>query len=486
MRGAVKRAAGYVAMSAALLAPCFWQPRIQAGDLSSHVYNAWLAQLIERGQAPGLVLARQSNNVLFDLMLGGLMRAWGAAAAQRMAVGLAVLVFFWGAFALVWSWSRRRAAWALAPCLAMLAYGWVFRMGLFNFYISLGLSCGALALARQNKRWAWGAAAALWGLAYVAHPLPLAWAAGVLVYSRAAEALAPRYRPRLLAATVVGLAMAGLVLGKLFITRRGSDQFIALTGADQVWIYGKDYLAVAAAMLVLWALGFQRVIRARGKGRILLDVRLQLCVVGAASLVLLPGGVLLPGYRSGLDFLPERMSLAGAVLFCGLLASVRLPRALVGAMTALAAVFFALSYADERARNRVETRMEHVVAQLPPGQRVVSVLWDPGDRVRSLVHMIDRVCLGRCFSYANYEPCTWQFRVRAEGDSPLVASSCVDSWNMQTGRYRVKARDLPLYKVEACEAGGGLCAAPVEAGDTLGSSGLRIARIPNERHNHHD
>jgi hypothetical protein len=54
-----------------LLVPCFWQPRIQAGDLSSHLYNAWLAQLIERGQAPGLTLARQSNNVLFDLMLGG-------------------------------------------------------------------------------------------------------------------------------------------------------------------------------------------------------------------------------------------------------------------------------------------------------------------------------------------------------------------------------------------------------------------------------
>src|SRR5580693_3735768 len=61
---------GYILASILVLLPCFWQARIQAGDLSSHIYNSWLAQLIERGQAPGLALVRQSNNVLFDLMLG--------------------------------------------------------------------------------------------------------------------------------------------------------------------------------------------------------------------------------------------------------------------------------------------------------------------------------------------------------------------------------------------------------------------------------
>jgi hypothetical protein len=144
-----------IALSILLLAPCFWQPRIQAGDLSSHLYNAWLAQLIERGLAPGLTLARQSNNVLFDWILSGLMPAFGAAAAQRIAVSAAVLVFFWGAFAFVWCSSRpRKAPWQLVPCLSMLAYGWVFHMGLFNFYMSLGLCFGALALRRQPKRWA--------------------------------------------------------------------------------------------------------------------------------------------------------------------------------------------------------------------------------------------------------------------------------------------------------------------------------------------
>jgi hypothetical protein len=38
--------------------------------------------------------------------------------------------------------------------------------------------------------------------------------------------------------------------------------------------------------------------------------------------------------------------------------------------------------------------MERVVAQLPPGQRVVSALMDPNLRVFSLLHVIDRACLG--------------------------------------------------------------------------------------------
>src|SRR6202162_173985 len=102
-----------------LAVPCFWHRRIEAGDLASHVYNAWLAQLIERGQAPGLYLARQWNNVLFDLLLLKLGDLFGLAAAQKIVASLCVLIFFWGAFALLAAVSRR-PPWFLLPCLAML------------------------------------------------------------------------------------------------------------------------------------------------------------------------------------------------------------------------------------------------------------------------------------------------------------------------------------------------------------------------------
>jgi len=479
--GACGMGVGVIAFSLLLLVPCFWQPRIQAGDLSSHLYNAWLAQLIERGQAPGLTLARQSNNVLFDLMLSGLMRAFGAAAAQRIAVSIAVLVFFWGAFVFVWSNSRlqpRKAPWQLAPCLAMLAYGWVFHMGLFNFYISLGLCFGALALARRKKRWAMAAAAALFGIAYVAHALPVAWALSVFVYGRVAQALAPRRRVPLAIGALAALALVGFLLGAFFPTRRGPDQFMAMTGADQFWIYGRYYIGVAVAVLAAWALGIQHVLNTRGAARTVLDVRFQLCALSAAALVLLPGGVLLPGFRSGLDFVAERMSLAGAVLFCALLASVRLPRPLVDALAAIAVVFFLLSYADERALNQVETEMERVVAQLPPGQRVVSALADPESRVNPLTHVVDRICVGRCFSYGNYEPATAQFRVRADHENPFVVSDYGESWNIQRGGYVVKPRDLPLYNIDLCEPGSPrICIAPLRAGATLRNTGLRVAPI---------
>src|SRR5262249_12894815 len=76
----------FPAVSLLLLVPCYWQSRIQAADLSSHVYNAWLAQLIGAGHAKGLILVPQTTNVLFDLILSALFQAAGADAAQRIAV----------------------------------------------------------------------------------------------------------------------------------------------------------------------------------------------------------------------------------------------------------------------------------------------------------------------------------------------------------------------------------------------------------------
>src|SRR5437667_4942366 len=86
-------------VSTLLGVPCFWHRRIAAGDLASHVYNAWLAQLIEKGQAPGLYLAKQWENVLFDVTLLHLANFVGFPIAAKIAVYGCVLIFFWGVFA---------------------------------------------------------------------------------------------------------------------------------------------------------------------------------------------------------------------------------------------------------------------------------------------------------------------------------------------------------------------------------------------------
>lgn len=216
----------------------------------------------------------------------------------------------------------------------------------------------------------------------------------------------------------------------------------------------------------------------RGTARTFLDIRFQLCLLSAASVIIVPGSVLLPGMHHTLNVMAERMSLATAVMFCGAAASLRPRRGEVVALAVIAAVFFGCIYADERALNRVESEMARLVTQVPRGQRVISMLAEPDSRVNSLAHLIDRVCIRRCFSYANYEPSTAQFRVRADRENNIVVWQYGQSWGIQAGGYVVEPRDLPLYKIGLCDAAGRrLCITSLQAGATLKNSWLRVAPV---------
>src|SRR6516225_6615182 len=94
-------------ITALILVPCFWHKRIEAGDLPSHTYNAWLAQLIHQGQAPGLYIEFRWNNILVDHALQKLGALFGFFAAERILVVICVLLFFWGSFALISAAHRR-------------------------------------------------------------------------------------------------------------------------------------------------------------------------------------------------------------------------------------------------------------------------------------------------------------------------------------------------------------------------------------------
>ena len=281
----------YGLASLAVLVPCFWQSRLQAGDLSSHTYNAWLAQLIGMGQAPGLGMAPQHTNVLFDLLLSALFRSFGAAAAQRIAVSVCVLVFFWGAFASVAAAARR--SWALAPIFTLTA----------------------------------------------------------------------------------------------------------------------------------------------------------------AAMVVIPNSILIPGYNHQLAYVAERMSLPLGVLICAMLASLPVRLVHTAALGAVAMVFFGFLYADESRLNEFEDQVDRVVMQLPAWQRVVLSVGDSGLQVNALTHMIDRACIGRCWSYANYEPASAQFRIRVIGKTGIVADTDADANGLQNGAYVVKPNDLPMYQILLDTAG---------------------------------
>ena len=229
-----------LAVSGMVLVPCFWQRRIQAGDLASHVYNAWLAQLIERGQAPGLWIARQWHNVLFDLALHALGDRFGLAAAEKIAVSAAVLIFFWGAFALA-SAAARRAAWLVAPCLAMLSYGWTFQMGFFNYYVSLGFAFFGLALLWRSRGWEQAVVLLLVPLIWLAHPLGLVLLAGAGAWIVVAKHVSPRGQLLAGAGAVAALiAMRAYIAGR-YQAFRSLEPGYFFNGADQLLLYGPQY-----------------------------------------------------------------------------------------------------------------------------------------------------------------------------------------------------------------------------------------------------
>ena len=460
----------YIVLSIFLLAPVYWQPRVQAGDLSSHIYNAWLAQLIETGRAHGLVIVSQTTNVLFDLMLSGLFRLFGAEVAQRISVSVAVLVFVWGAFRFI-SAAGGRAAWHLLPCIAMLAYGWVFHMGFFNFYLSMGLCFWVLALSWEWRARSVAIAAPLLCLAYLAHALPVVWTVSLLAYQWLARKMSPRARVYITAGCLLGMVVVQILVEHSTFTRWSVQQIRMTSGADQLWVFDGKYYMVLVGLLVVWTLLFLDLLKDSGV-QVVASIPFQFCVISAAVVFILPSTILLPGFHQSLVYIAERMSLGVGVCVCALLAAAH-PRVFHRhAMVAVAVVFFGFLYRDEKILNAIEDRMDRVISQLPAGQRILSGVDDPYLHTFGVTHMIDRACLGRCFSYANYEPSTAAFRIRAVAVNPYVTAKYEDSWRMQTGSYVVQEQDLPMLQL-VLDEGGRMVVRGLKAGTPCGSTSLK-------------
>ena len=454
----------YGGLSLLLLVPCFWQPRLEAGDLSRHIYNAWLVQLIEAGRLQGLTVATQTTNLLFDLILSGLYRILGAEMAQRISVSIAVLVFVWGAFAFVSKVSGRRP-WHLLVCIAMLAYGWVFHMGFFNFYLSLGLCFWAMALVWEDgRRWKW--ALPILALAYVAHGLPVVWTGCLLLYLWLARHIPARRHAWLTLGALTVMVGAHWMLDRHLVTRWTPLQVVSTTGLDQVWVFDMKYYYVLIGLLVVWGLMFLDLVHTAGPRKVAASLPFQICIMSALGVFIMPSTVAIPGFQHSLVYIAERMSLGVGICVCALLGMAQARAVVRYGLAVVAILFFGFLFRDERALNSFEDRMQDTVAHLKPGTRVLSGVEDNGIRVFALTHMIDRACLGRCFSYANYEASTAQFRVRAMSENPYVAFRYRDSYQMQQGKYVVQAGDLPMYKVDL--ENGRLVIRTLEAGNPCG------------------
>jgi len=465
-------------LSATVLVPCFWHKHIEAGDLGSHVYNAWLTELVHRGQLAGLTIVPQYNNVAFDLLLSALGKIVNWTWAEKLAVSFCVLIFFWGTFGLIAA-AARRPPLLLTPLIAIVSYGWTFQQGFINYYLALGLSFFALAILWKGNRIDRISVLLLVPLIFLAHPLALVWLAGAGGYAVLAERL-PRHRIFLFAAATLLVISTSFYVQRHYSVYHSTKPPYLYNGADQIVLYSRAYKLIAFALVafVLLALANEVATRRddpeiRGTGGILLQLYLTL----QSLLLVLPEGVFVPGYKAPLTYLPDRLTTLSAVIICGLLGLMRPRRWHLLVYGTAAALFFSLLYRDTGIINEMENQSDRLVGSLPFGQRVLFTIADGGLRL-NIGHIVDRSCINHCFSYGNYEASTGQFRVRAAPGNAVVMSRVPDVWRMEIGLYDVRAEDLPAYEIYQCgEKGRQVCLRSLEAGEKNNPQ-LRIQGSP--------
>lgn len=424
--------------------------------MSSHIYNASLAINLENNPVPGISITKQSSNVLFDLALAALIPRVGVNATQRIAVSICVLIFFWGSFLFVRAASGTDPWW-LVPSLAMLTYGWVFHAGFFNFYLSLGLCLFALALAWKRQPVQLGLAAGLLAVAWVAHSLPVFWSIAIFAGIALARAF-PRY---FFGAGVVVLFAVRWIAEALHPVAWSWKQIFNMTGADQFVVFGFPFAVLAIVMLLLWLTMVINRLNSEG-----FTPELKLLALLAVALIIFPNAAQFENENVALGFVPHRLSLTVAILVCVVIArepAVAWQQAL---MWLLMFSYGTLLFIDTGNLDVQESRLvEALKTQSGHPRFVLAAAHPPASRANMLTHMIDRACIDLCFSYANYEPSTLAFRIRATARNPIVAFNYDDSLAMQSGEYSVLPEDLPLLQVNLCPDP---VIQPLKAGDIAG------------------
>jgi hypothetical protein len=463
------------AISAGLLIPCFWQRRIEAGDLASHTYNAWLAQLVTQGKAPSLYTVWQWTNLLFDLLLLYSAKVFGFVWGPKLAVALCVLVFFWGVFGFA-AVASLRVPWVLAPWMAMLTYGFTFNMGFFNYYLSIGWACWALAFCwRAKGGGAWLLGAAFLCLAVLAHPLGSLWCVGTFVYVSLRKRLS----------WPIGLVMPATAIA-LFVavnwvlrhsTRLGvawpGEPFYFWNGTDQLEMYSGRFRWIAMACLAIAAVWILREFFSRDESSGVQKQRalfLELYLLAFFITCLLPQDLRPDPTGPWMGILVARLTIVTAIFGLCALNGLRPSRVAGAALAACALFFFVLLYRETAAINRMEQSAEGLTAKLPYGTLVIPTIPAGDARSPFIGHAVDRACVRRCFVYSNYEIPSQDFRLRARAGSPLIVSTDAESEAMESGDYVVQPGDPPFVNIYPCsgEDVTALCSRTLHAGEPTG------------------
>jgi hypothetical protein len=255
-------------------------------------------------------------------------------------------------------------------------------------------------------------------------------------------------------------------------------------GSDQLALYDMRYYILSGVALVFGVACFvaDRLRRDRAPeswAAMRLPLELHWFVVFAVYV--LPDVLRVPLYSGWVGALALRLTTVAAVLGLCVLSLMKPRMWPTAGFAVIAIAFFTFLYQDTAALNRMEAQIDSLIeSTVPAGGRVTATIWAPSDsRLPFIVHMVDRACVGKCFSFQNYEPPSRQFRVRvAKGGSPLNTGDSDASQQMEAGEYVVQPADLPVAQIYQCDEDDltRLCVRQLAAGEANGRIGYHPPR----------
>jgi hypothetical protein len=253
-------------------------------------------------------------------------------------------------------------------------------------------------------------------------------------------------------------------LDRPFYLFNGMDQLVLYTARSR-WIAGAC-LTIVGSWFAYECLEWRQYLPDWKR----LSLFVELYVLSLVITALLPQDILPDPEASWVGLLVSRLTVITAIFGLCVLSSLT-PRRLAGAALGVCAIpFFIFLYQDTAAISRLELHAEKLTEKLPYGTLVIPTVVAPDSRIPFIGHVVDRACIGHCFTYSNYELSSRQFRLRARPGSLLATSSARDSEKMEAGDYVVRETDPPLVNIYQCNPDDFtvLCVRPLSVGDTSG------------------
>jgi hypothetical protein len=370
--------------------------------------------------------------------------------------------------------------WACSLLVLAVSYGYIFRFGFLNFYLSTGLS--ALAVAAWGKHpWRKVLSGLSLAVAAIGNPMPPGYVLACLLYCQVIKRMPEDLVRPALFCCVVWFASLGRAVPRILHAAWSPEQVIGsnapirLFGFDQLWVYGSEYRILAWMTFCVAVVGV--VTRIRDIYKYLQQPLIHLLLLNAVVIAMFPDAIQTSEAAAPISFITDRVSLFSCIIVCVLVA--RLPNRhwQQFAYGAAAIVFFLLTLRQDVQLSVITRELETAVDAIPHQSRVLALITTPELRLNPLGHAIDRACMGHCFSFGNYEPASKHFRLKAVTENPITFASPAEIAQLEHGSYTVKQDDTPTYAVCSCENATTMCAVELKVGQRICE--LRIDRRRN-------